>query len=478
MTSKRIPALEEHINAILDLMEVGIFLSNRQGITLRVNKAYEALTGVARERLEGFHVLELQEQGIFNKVLNPLIVKTGKPASIVQEFDRGRRTLHLQAYPIFDSQGEVCLVATFARDVTAIEQLQRQIDQQAHLIRQYQDRVATMLGAQKHVEGVFASPPMQLLLDTMLRIAATDATVLLLGETGTGKDVLARIIHASSPRKDAVFIKVDCSSISAQLIESELFGYAKGAFTGANAQGKAGYFESADGGTLFLDEIGELPLPMQSRLLRVLQDQEIVRVGSPRAQKVDVRIIAATNRDLSADIEAGKFRQDLFYRLDVAKLIMPPLRERLEDISLLTQHFLDKYNAKYKRSVRLSPRSFKALSYYSWPGNVRELQNMVQHLVITHDNTVVEPQSLPGRVRGCLTDKEDLIEAEAVAPGLPSSPQPLKKVMAALEADLLEKAVQHYGSYTRAAEMFQINRSTLFRKLQRSRTEEPDANSV
>lgn len=469
MNVNHITALEGHLNDILDLMEVGIFLSDRQGTTLRVNKAYESLTGIARERLEGFNVLDLQKQGIFNKVLNPVIVKTGKPATAVQEFGRGEKTLHLQSYPIFGSRGEVCFVVTFARDVTTIRSLQSQIDKQARLIQQYQARVETMLGSHRKIDGVFSSPPMQMLLTTMMRIAATDVTVLLLGETGTGKDVLARIIHASSPRKDSVFIKVDCSSISEQLIESELFGYVKGAFTGASAQGKAGYFESADGGTLFLDEIGELPLPMQSRLLRVLQDQEIMRVGSSKAQKVDVRIIAATNRDLSADIEAGKFRQDLFYRLDVAKLIMPPLRERLEDIPLLTKHFLDKYNAKYNKSVVLSQKALKALSYYSWPGNVRELQNIIQHIVITHDNVMVEPSSLPGRLRECLADKEDFSEPEEVTPALPETPTSLKEVMEGIEAELLAKAVQHYGSFNKTAQMFQINRSTLFRKLKRSR---------
>ena len=461
------PTLEHYLFSILDLMEDGIFLTDRQGVTLHVNKAYEAISGVDRERLKGVPVLELQKQGIFNKVVNPIVVQTGKPTSLVQEFGKDRRTFHLRGFPVFNSAGQVELVVTFARDITTITQLQKQINEQGQLIEHYQNRMAAILSARTHVEGVFTSPVMQSLLIRLRRIAATDATMLLLGETGTGKDVLARLIHAHSPRKNEVFIKVDCSSISEQLIESELFGYVKGAFTGASAQGKAGYFESADGGTLFLDEIGELPFSMQSRLLRVLQDQEIVRVGSPRALKVDVRILAATNRDLSADIEAGKFRQDLYFRLNVAEFVVPPLRERREDIPLLTRLFLEQFNAKYKKNVKFSPKTFRVLACYDWPGNVRELQNMIQQLVITHDSETIEPQDLANRVRECLGEPEESPVASGYAPQLPTSPRPLKDIMAEVECDLLKKAVAHYESYAKVAEMFQVNRSTLFRKLHR-----------
>ena len=462
------PILEYYLYAILDLMEDGIFLTDRQGVTLHVNKAYEAISGVDRERLKGVPVLDLQKQGIFNKVVNPIVVQTGKPASLVQEFGKDKRTFHLRGFPVFNSAGQVDLVVTFARDITTITQLQQQINEQGQLIEHYQNRMAAILNARNQVEGVFTSPIMQSLLIRLRRIAATDATMLLLGETGTGKDVLARLIHANSPRKNEVFIKVDCSSISEQLIESELFGYVKGAFTGASAQGKAGYFESADGGTLFLDEIGELPFSMQSRLLRVLQDQEIVRVGSPKARKVDVRILAATNRDLSADIAVGKFRQDLYFRLNVAEFVVPPLRERREDIPLLSRHFLEQFNAKYKKNVKFSPKTFKVLACYGWPGNVRELQNMVQQLVITHDNEIIEPQALASRVRECMGEPEESPVAQGYTPQLPTSPRPLKDIMAEVECELLNKAVEQYGSYSKVAEMFQVNRSTLFRKLHRT----------
>ena len=457
----------ENIDAILDLMEEGIFLSDRDGMTVRVNKAYEQLTGTNRKQLEGKSVHQLVEEGVFNRILNPVIVKEKKPASDVQEFGKEKKTLHLRGFPIFDNQGEVCLVATFARDISIIRQMRDQIAEQDRLIEQYQGRMAQILGAGRIDEGIFASPAMQALVQTLIRIAQTDATVLLLGETGVGKDVLARMVHQNSPRKDRIFMKVDCGSIAENLIESELFGYAKGAFSGASSQGKPGYFEIANHGTIFLDEIGELSLPMQTRLLRILQDQEFMRVGSSKVQKVDVRIIAATNRELSKDIDEGKFRQDLYYRLNVAKLEVPPLRERPEDISLLARHFLDTYTAKYKKKMRLAPEVDPVFALYPWPGNVRELQNLIQQLVIITGDELIGLRDLPPRLCEYAKAQEAHPALPARQTPLPDTPKPLKDTMAEIEHTILTEALKRYGSYTKVAEIFQINRSTLFRKLRR-----------
>ena len=468
MAHYRTREIADNADAILDLMEDGIFVSNREGVTLRVNKAYEHLTGIKRDQLEGKSVRQLVKEGVFNRILNPVIVKEKKPASEVQEFGKEKKTLHLRGFPIFDDKGEVRLVVTFARDISTIRQMRDQIAEQDRLIEQYQGRMAQILGAGHAAEGIFASPPMQSLVQMLVRIAQTDATVLLLGETGVGKDVLARMVHAHSPRKNNIFMKVDCGSIAENLIESELFGYAKGAFSGASSQGKAGYFEIADHGTVFLDEIGELSLPMQTRLLRILQDQEFMRVGSSKVQKVDIRIIAATNRDLSKDIEDGKFRQDLYYRLNVAKLEVPPLRERREDIPLLANHFLELYNQKYKKRISFSPDVERIFTLYPWPGNVRELQNLMQQLVITSENGRVESGALPARLRefAGASEAASLLRTPAAVP-LPDSPKALKDTMAEIEHGILLEALKRYGSCTRVAEVFQINRSTLFRKLRR-----------
>ena len=465
--------VSKNIDDILDLMEEGIFLSDRNGMTLRVNKAYEQLTGTSREQLEGKTVFQLVKEGVFNRALNPIIVKEKKPASEVQEFGKERKTLHLRGFPIFDDKGEVRLVATFVRDISTIRQMRDQIAEQDHLIEQYQGGMAQILGVGRVDEGIFANPTMQALVQTLTRIAQTDATVLLLGETGVGKDVLARMVHQNSPRKDRIFMKVDCGSIAENLIESELFGYAKGAFSGASNQGKAGYFEIANHGTVFLDEIGELSLSMQTRLLRILQDQEFMRVGSSKVQKVDVRIIAATNRDLSKDIEEGKFRQDLYYRLNVAKLEVPPLRERLEDISLLARHFLDIFTAKYKKKMRLAPEVEPVFTLYPWPGNIRELQNLMQQLVIITEDEVIHLRDLPPRLYEYAKVQEVHPRRQIQQMPLPdtTAPKALKDTMAEIEHGILTEALKQYGSCTKVAEVFQINRSTLFRKLRRF---EPD----
>lgn len=457
MNDARGPVLPHRMKAILNLMEDGIYLSDRHGVTVWVNKAYEKLTELGREHFKGKNVRELVASGTFNRVLNPRIVKTGKPDSMVQEFGKDKKIVVLQGFPIFDDNGDVDLVVTFARDVTAMTTLREKIVEQRNDIERYQGRMVHMLDRQREGEDFFVSQGMRDLLQSLARIAETDATVLLLGETGVGKEVLARFIHDRSPRKNKIFMKVDCTCIAENLIESELFGYARGAFSGADSQGRAGYFEIADGGTVFLDEIGDLPLPMQSKLLRILQDREFMRVGSSKPRKADVRIIAATNRNLAEDSENGLFRRDLYYRLNVAKFVVPPLRERRGDIPLLARHFLNVYSQKYKKHMRLSANAAKALSVYPWPGNVRELQNMMLRLVITSEHEFLDVRDLPERVRGLPPSRKKI--------ALPAESRPLKDIINDIEAAMLQEALERLGSVNKVAEFFHINRSTIFRKI-------------
>lgn len=236
-----------------------------------------------------------------------------------------------------------------------------------------------------------------------------------------------------------------------------------GAFTGASNKGKAGYFEIADGSTIFLDEVGELPLSMQTRLLRVLQDGEIMRVGASSPRKVDVRIIAATNRNLAESVEAGTFRRDLYYRLNVATVRIPPLRERKEDVRMLVEHFLEHYMAKYHKVMAFMDVTLDMMAAYAWPGNVRELQNLVHSLVITLTGPLISPRDLPTQISGVSNDasrySEDVLSAR----------RPLREIMAEMERDFLLKAIEVHGSVQRVAELFQVNRSTIFRKLQGTR---------
>lgn len=451
--------IARYFENILDILTDGIFISDRNGTTLFVNKMYEGLTGLKQKDIRGKNVRTLVEEGFFDRIVNPQVVTTCKPITHVQQLGNGKR-LVLTGFPVFDDKGELCLVVTFARDVTVLGQLHDEMVAQRKLIDQFHDRLAFLAQEQtKELVPVYASREMREVMHLVERFAISDATVLILGETGVGKDVVARLTHELSPRKEKMFLKVDCGGISEGLTESELFGYMPGAFTGAGTKGKSGYFEMADGGTVFLDEIGELSLPMQTRLLRVLQDGEIMRVGSSRPRKVDVRIIAATNRNLAERVEEGLFRRDLYYRLNVAVVTIPALRERPDDIQPLVEYFLNVFTTKYRKQITLAPGLLEALRQYAWPGNVRELQNLMHSLIITNDHGVLDVKDLPphmsGRPSEILASPHENIDFD----------RPLKDIMADIEREILHKALHVHGSVQKVAEVFQVNRSTIFRKL-------------
>jgi Nif-specific regulatory protein len=268
------------------------------------------------------------------------------------------------------------------------------------------------------------------LLEMVRKVAQTDSTVLILGESGTGKSLIAKKIHLLSDRREKPFITINCAAIPENLLEAELFGYERGAFTGATTR-KKGKFELAEGGTVFLDEIGDMPLSLQAKLLRVIQDREVERLGGEKTIKVDVRIIAATNKDLQTLVRDGKFREDLYYRLNVVPIYIPPLRERKEDIPLLAEHFLEKFNRKYSKSVRFSPEAIKTLMEYPWHGNVRELENIVERLVIMNEG-VIRDRDLPSHI---------LAYADVVDIAPSKLPQELEKT----ERERIEEALKKTG---------------------------------
>lgn len=451
--------ISRYCDHILNVLNDGVYITDTEGTTLWVNRMYETLTGLGGAELLGKNVRELVQEGVFDSVLNPEIVRTQKPLTHIQHLSNGKR-LVLSGYPVFDLGNELCLVVTFVRDVTMLTQLHEQMTAQRKLIDQFHDRLTYLAQEQvKDLEPVYSGRKMREVIKLLTRLAPTDVTVLLLGETGVGKDVLARFVHEQSNRKDKMFLKVDCGGLAESLTESELFGYMPGAFTGASQKGKAGYFEIADGGTIFLDEVGELTAPMQSRLLRVLQDGEIMRVGATSPRKVNVRVLAATNRNLAERVEEGRFRRDLYYRISVAVLEVPPLRERQEDVAPLVEHFFRIYTTKYGKDMSLAPALMDVLRRYVWPGNVRELQNLVHNLVITKNPGQIRPRDLPPQMTGpgsaVATDTAFYAEEE----------RPLKEIMADIERDILHRALEAHGSVQRVADIFQINRTTIFRKL-------------
>ncbi|WP_338669044.1 sigma-54 interaction domain-containing protein [Pseudodesulfovibrio methanolicus] len=447
---------------IFDTLSDGLYITDKNGITLAVNSMYENLTGLKSGDLLGKNVADLVAQGVFDLALNGEVVQTKKTVTAVQ-VNRNNRKVILIAHPIFDYDDDVEMVVTYVRDIALISQLKNQVSAQRQLIDSFQ------YGIRQEDSSLYLNPKsavMRELFRQLHKIAKTDATVLFLGETGVGKDVMARELHNNSTRKDNPLVKVDCTCIPESLIESELFGYAPGAFSGADPKGKPGLFEMANKGTLFLDEIGELPLPLQGKLLRVLQDGEIQRIGATAAKKVNVRVVAATNRDLAEETENGDFRSDLFYRLQVAVINIPPLRERGEDLLELISFFFEQFNTRYKRRVRLSAMAEELMLNHAWPGNLRELENLVHSLVVTCDSNMIQVADLPCSIVAKSSAGDS---RKTVTFGLSDfNGLDFKEIMGQLEIQILKDAVSAYGSIPKAAQALGLNRSTVFRKLQKA----------
>jgi Nif-specific regulatory protein len=335
------------------------------------------------------------------------------------------------------------VLATLAGQLLQLEQL---VAEQTRQLEARNAVLARALNTKSARYGLIGNSPALLqALGELERVSQTQATVLLLGESGTGKELFARAVHLASPRRDQPFIKVNCSAIPDTLFESELFGYERGAFTGA-ATARAGWFEQADTGTIFLDEIGELPLAMQSKLLRTLQEGTLVRLGGKREQRVNVRLVAATNRDLAAEVAAGRFRQDLYYRLNVIPIQLPSLRARREDVRALALHFVNRANQAHQRNVNLAPDALARLEAHDWPGNIRELGNLVERLVLLADRTPVTAADLERFMPG----------AAAPLPAAPPQQAPIVRDYTSAQshpsAALQAALAAHQGNQSRAAQ--------------------------
>ena len=452
--------LSPYFECILNLIPDAVYISSREGTTLYVNRHWEAMSGILASKVIGKNVRNLIDEGVFTRIVNPEVVATGKKAMIVQELN-GRNVV-INGHPVFDEDGHVDIVITFVRDITAFDNLKKEIMQQKELISIYQQQIAAIDPEDAfQKDGIVVVSRHSLdLYQKIITIAPSDASVLILGETGVGKDVVAKQIHRNSLRAKNRFLKVDCSSISEGLIESELFGYRAGAFSGASSKGAKGYFEQASGGTLFLDEIGELPLPMQTRLLRAINDHEIIRVGSTETIPVDVRIIAATNRDLKDGVKKGTFRSDLYYRLKVAVLDIKSIRDRKDDILPLIKVFLKQLNAQYGKNISFTNCAEQKLFDYSWPGNVREIKNMIHSIVVMSQKSTLKACDLPAEFASIMKCND----ANSMLFSLDVGKKSLKSILESIERDIINDTIKTYGSIGKAADILQVNRSTIFRK--------------
>lgn len=444
----------EHMKAIVDSSYDGIYITDGSAVTLWVNRAYEDITGLRAEEVVGRSMWDLEREGIISKSGTLLALSQRAPVTLEQLFRTGRHAL-ISSTPVFNDQKEITLVVTNVRDMTELRELQEKYRQTAALSERYQSEAEYV---RKQVlasaDLIVADPRMLSLLEQVKRVAALDATVLLLGETGVGKEKIAKYIYKNSTRKNERFLAINCGAISPALIESELFGYERGAFTGANREGKMGLFEVADKGTVFLDEIGDLPLDMQVRLLRVLQEQTIQRVGGTRDISINVRVVAATNRNLEEMVREKTFREDLFYRLNVVPIHIPPLRERQADIPVFLDYFLGQLNQKYGTHKEFTPDAVQAMLAYGWPGNVRELKNVVERAVILSGGQLIRPEDLPF--------------CPGWAPTLFCSEQweqvDLKALTEQFEARFIHAAYEKYGSARKAAASLSMDPATYLRK--------------
>jgi PAS domain S-box-containing protein len=448
--------LSQELEAIIRCSYDGIYVTDGEGKTLRVNPAYERISGLRAEDLIGRKMNDLIREGILDQSASLEVLRTRKPVTIMQEIIGGKRVM-VSAVPVLDSENkEIVFVVGNVRDITELDDLRKELEDHKQLSEKYLSELQELQKAlMRENEMIARSKAMGNILTTAIKVARVDTSILISGEAGVGKGLLARLIHNASPRKLKPFIKVICGAIPEHLVETELFGYEKGSFTGASTSGKLGLFEVADGGTIFLDEVGELPLHMQVKLLGILEDRQLTRVGGTASKSIDVRVIAASNQDLKRMVAEKRFREDLYFRLEVIPIHIPPLRERREDVFPLVYHFLKQLNDKFKVRKRISKEAMDILTSYDYPGNVRELKNIVERLVVTSEENVISSEDLPSYIL-----KERYTQPESV----PFKERKLKDAVGRIEAQMIRQALKETGNTYKAAEALGINQSTVVRK--------------
>jgi PAS domain S-box-containing protein len=450
--------LNEGMDVIINSSYDGLWICDHDGRVVRVNRASEKMSGVKEAEVLGRRMEELVAEGIFDKSATLEVLKNRTAVTLIQRLKDGRHIL-VTGNPVMDQRGNIRLVVVNARDISELNRLHAELEESRALKEKYHSELNHLHRSQKTSSKiVIRSASMQRVFDTAMRIARVDSSVLITGESGVGKGLIAGLIHEASVRGEGSLIHINCGTIPDNLIEAELFGYEKGAFTGAQQQGKAGYFEMAAGGTLFLDEIGELPLALQVKLLHFLETNEVVRIGSTRSRKINARILTATNRNLERMVAEGAFRKDLFFRLNVVPLAIPPLRQRMEDIPPLIHFFLDKFNRKCGFQKTMSSAAVDCLRHYPYPGNVRELANLIEQLVVLTPGDRIDHDDLPGAVQLGSREPCRLVPAE---------PENLKQIVQNVERQVIVNALKAGGTLRSTARQLGIDHSTLSRKIKR-----------
>lgn len=444
LTEKNLHKLETVVEHLAD----GVYITDKDTNTICVNLAYERISGTPRKEFLGKTIYQVVDEGLIDSSGTIEAIKLKRAISMQQTLNNGRVAL-ITSTPIFGKDQSIEYIVTIVRDITELINLRNEIIEKENEISKLKEKNNSEYGI------VYKSKKTELLIEKIKKVAKYDTTIFITGETGVGKGLFAEYIHNNSNRSEENFVQLNCASIPSTLIESELFGYEKGAFTGASNKGKKGIFEQANRGTLFLDEIAELPLEMQPKLLSVLQDGKIRRIGSEKETDVNVRIIAATNRDIKQMVKEKKFREDLYYRLNVIPIKILPLRERREDIISLVNYFINKLENKYENRIYIDKDVLNIFYKYDWPGNVRELENLMERLFVMCAGNRVTISDIPDYMQNTSLAYKDI------------DVMPIDKATSIIESHLIKKAYEEAGTVKDAAKLLDIHPSTFVRKRQK-----------
>ena len=455
--------LTSELEALFDNTSDGTWLCDGNGIVLKMNKAAERLNGISADEIVGKSIWYLMEKGFVERSVTGEVLKTRKRVNMIQHLKSSGKDLLVTATPVFDQDGEIFRVVVNEKDISGLNQLRKELERSRMVTEGFKNELSelSMLELNRH-HMVAESEDMKQVLRIALKLANIGVSdILILGESGVGKGLLAKFIHKNSARNHKPFIQINCAALPETLLEAELFGYEKGAFTGARDRGKVGLIELAQEGTLFLDEIGDMPISIQTKLLNYLDDRMVRPLGGIQEKHIDSTIITATNRDLPGLIKQNRFREDFYFRLKTFTVTIPPLRERTNDILTLVNFYLTKFNKKFKQSRRMSPQIISAVQKYNFPGNVRELSGIIKQAVVMSDSNLIDAfvlSALDGAgKRNSNADQNNACNIKSR----------LVEQVREFEKEILEKAVSKCNSTRDMAKFLGINQSTVVRKLKK-----------
>jgi PAS domain S-box-containing protein len=453
--------LNVELETVFQTSSDGIVVYDGDGRVRTMNEVAAIYDGVKAEDVIGMHYTEMIKTGILDRSVVPEVMKAKKKVSALVKVRRTNKTLLVTGAPAFDETGKISLIVVSFHDMTQLNNILEQLEQSRMVADKYEEELAELsLGELDKHKVVMESEPTRQVFQMAIKLAKMEVSnILISGESGTGKGLLAKFIHKNSRRTKKPFIQINCAAVPENLLEAELFGYEKGAFTGANDRGKAGLFELAHKGTLFLDEIGDMPLGIQAKLLKYLDDQEVMRLGSVKPKTIDCIIVAATNQNLVDLVKKKKFREDLLYRLNTFPIEIPPLRERPEDIFELTRYFLKKYNTQYKLKRKITSDGIEKMQVYPFRGNVRELKNIIKKAVV-----LSERQKIDSIVIRSLQSTDEKVEKI-----VPNRKRKLKLTdeILKLEKQIFKDAMRHCGNLREISNELGISEPTAFRKMKK-----------